>query len=113
MTSIRRPTMNSMNRLLVISFAFFCATAPIMACSSKGGGNGPTPQSSVLTRRSLLNNKQIVSSTPPVSSSTGTAAVTLDTASGKLTGSVTLSNVTTTVTTVQINDGDAGTDGLP
>ncbi len=105
--------MISMNRLLVISFALFCAIAPISACKSKGGGDTiQTSQSSGITHRSFLNDKQIVSDVPPVSSATGTAAVTLDAATGILTGSVTLSNITTTVTTVNINNGDVGTNGL-
>src|SRR5512142_962508 len=103
--------MNIMSKFLIFLFACICAIAPFTACSSKGG-SGPTPQPSPVTRRSFLNDKQIVSDTPPASSATGTATVTVDTATGKLTGTVTLSNITA-VATVQINDGDAGFNGDP
>ena len=70
-------------------------------------------QSTAITRHAFLNDKLVVSDTPPVSSATGTAAVTLDTATGKLTGAVTLTNMTNAVTSVHINDGDVGSNGAP
>jgi hypothetical protein len=64
-----------------------------------------------IARSTFLNDKQVVT-TPSVSSAaTGTAAVSLDTTTGKLTGTVVLSNITATA--VHINDGDAGSNGSP
>jgi hypothetical protein len=105
--------MNIVSKFLGLSIVFFCATVSITACSSKGGDNNPAPTGPTITRRSLLNDKQIVSSTPPVSSATGTATVTLNAATGGLSGTVTLSNLTTAVLAVTINDGDFGVNGSP
>jgi hypothetical protein len=104
-----------MNRLLMIALALFCAAAAVASCKSKGGDSGgqtPQPlQSAGITRLTFLNAKQIVSAAPPVSSATGTAAIALDTATGRLTGAVTLINATNAVTAVHVNDGDAGSNG--
>jgi hypothetical protein len=106
-----------MNRLLVLFFVLFFAIAPITACKSKGDDAGeqiPQPsQVSGLTRRAFLNDKQIVSTTSVLSAATGTAAITLDAATSRLTGSVTLSSPTNAVTAVHLNDADAGSNGAP
>jgi mono/diheme cytochrome c family protein len=108
----REGAMNTVNRFLMMTLALFCSIAPITACSSKGGDTGgQTPQSAGITRHTFLNAKQIVSSAPPVSFATGTASMALDTATGRLTGTVTLSNATIAVTAVRINDSDAGSNG--
>src|SRR5512143_35573 len=112
--SMRRSAMSTMNRLLVVCLALFWATMSIMSCKSNGGGSSSqTPQAAGITRHAFLTDKLVVSDTPPVSSATGTAAVTLDTATGKLTGTVTLANLTNAATSVHINDGDVGSNGAP
>jgi mono/diheme cytochrome c family protein len=102
--------MKSMNRLCIISLALFFAIVSITACKSKGGGeSGAAPQSDLITRRALLNDKQVVSTAPVTSSATGTATVTLDPATNRLTGTVTVANLTDAA--VYISDGDAGSNG--
>ncbi|HEX9113856.1 MAG TPA: CHRD domain-containing protein, partial [Nitrospirota bacterium] len=109
--------MNPVKRFLTITFALFCATMPLAACSSNGGDSSgqlpQTSQSAGITRRTFLNTSQIVSSSPPVSSLTGTASMELDTATSRLAGGVTLSGAANAALAVHINDGDAGTNGDP
>src|SRR5512147_1749876 len=104
--------MNIMSKFLIFLFACICAAAPFTACSSKGGGNAPPAQTTNgITRRSILSDQQIASNTPPISSATATATVTLNPATGNLSGTVTLSNFTAGATAVTINEGDIGANG--
>jgi hypothetical protein len=63
------------------------------------------------TRNSFLNAVQIVSAASVSSAATGTAVMVVDTGTSKLTGTVIISNMTNTVTTVNIYDGDADNNG--
>lgn len=75
-------------------------------------GTVQSPQSVLarqFARSTFLNDKQVVTTPSVISTATGTASITLDTATSKLTGTVVLSNITATA--VRINDGDAGSNG--
>lgn len=105
--------MRSLNRSMLTCFVVSVIALYLGGCSSDGNGAPPAGNSSgqtVFTRDSFLSSRQI-STAPPASSMTGTARVTLDTAASRITGTLLLSGVSSTVIAVHIHDGDVGVDG--